>query len=364
MDYEQDQKYIEKESSIVNGNIIILNIISGGKMPKYSLIVPVYNVEKYISACINSILNQTFDDYEVIIVDDGSTDCSLKAIEEIAENNKEKIKVIHQENQGLGEARNTGLRHANGEYIWFIDSDDTIDVSALRQIDEKIQKEDLDIVIFDMIDVDEKGEKLGVELGVSFEHQEMFSLSDNSQLLFMSPSACNKVFKREIFKNSNIFFPRRVWFEDLYTIPKIYLQASRIAYINKGLYLYLQRKGSIMKNTNVEKNSDIISALDEIISYYKARNKYEEYKMEIAYLAIINVYLLASVRVIMGNRKSGLLKKIKIYMKEEFGDYRKNEYYFLLPRKYKLTLHLLDNELYGLVEMLFWIKGRFKTNRR
>lgn len=332
-------------------------------MPKYSLIVPVYNVEKYINDCINSILKQNYEDYEIIIVDDGSTDGSWKRIQEIVEGNEKKIKVVHQENQGLGGARNTGLRQAEGEYIWFIDSDDTIDAFALKQIDEVIQKNDLDIIVFDMVDVDNEGKKVGTELGVSFEHQEVFSLNEYPQMLFMPPSACNKVFKKKIFENSNIFFPCRVWFEDLHTVPKTYLHASRIGYINKGLYLYLQRTGSIMKNSNIEKNSDIIDAIEDVISYYKMQNEYEKYRTEIEYMAIINVYLLASIRVIRGNPHSDLLKRIKKYMEKEFGEYRKNEYYFMIPRKYKLILYLLDRELYGWVKMLFHVKEQFNKMR-
>ena len=91
-------------------------------MPKYSLIVPVYNVQKYIEKCISSILDQDYANYEIIIVDDGSTDKSAEIIDRIANLNRDKIVSIHQENKGLGGARNTGLEKATGKYVWFIDS--------------------------------------------------------------------------------------------------------------------------------------------------------------------------------------------------------------------------------------------------
>ena len=329
-------------------------------MPKYSLIVPVYNVEKYIEACIDSILKQDYKDYEIIIVDDGSTDHSIEKIKRVLRYNKEKIKVIHQENKGLGGARNTGLHQAKGDYIWFIDSDDTIAPFALSYIDEVISKYQVDMLVFDRVNVNENGEQLESEEGVSFNHSNIFSLNVNPEMLFMSPSACNKIFNKNLFEKTNISFPNRVWFEDLYTVPKLYLHASKMGYINKALYLYLQRDGSIMRNTNVEKNNDIIGALDEVIEYYKKEKKYTEYFAEIEYLAIINVYLLTSIRVIKGDKKSKLLKKIKNYMKINFYNYDKNKYYCLIPPKYKLVLKLLDKEQYWLVDWLFRIKEKLK----
>ena len=130
------------------------------KMPKYSLIVPVYNVQKYIEKCISSILDQDYANYEIIIVDDGSTDKSAEIIDRIANLNRDKIVSIHQENKGLGGARNTGLEKATGKYVWFIDSDDTIAPYSLKHLDEFIQKQEVDILVFDRVAIDELGNEM------------------------------------------------------------------------------------------------------------------------------------------------------------------------------------------------------------
>lgn len=326
-------------------------------MPKYSLIVPVYNVQKYIEKCISSILDQDYANYEIIIVDDGSTDKSAEIIDRITNLNRDKIVSIHQENKGLGGARNTGLEKATGKYVWFIDSDDTIAPYSLKHLDEFIQKQEVDILVFDRVAIDELGNEMETEVGVDFEHEDIFSLEKNPQMLYMSPSACNKIFRKELFEKTKICFPDKIWFEDLYTIPKLYFHANKMGYLHESLYLYLQRDGSIMNNRNVEKNIDITTAVNEIITYYKKEKKYEQYHSELEYLAIINVYLLASVRVIRGNRKSELLKGLKAYMKDNFPNYKSNIYYSLIPEKYKLLLRLLDKEQYWLIKMLFLIKS-------
>lgn len=329
-------------------------------MLKYSLIVPVYNVQKYIEKCISSILDQDYANYEIIIVDDGSTDKSAEIIDRIANLNRDKIVSIHQENKGLGGARNTGLEKATGKYVWFIDSDDTIAPYSLKHLDEFIQKQEVDILVFDRVAIDELGNEMETEVGVDFEHEDIFSLEKNPQMLYMSPSACNKIFRKELFEKTKICFPDKIWFEDLYTIPKLYLQADKMGYLHESLYLYLQRDGSIMNNRSVEKNIDITTAANEIITYYKKEKKYEQYHSELEYLTIINVYLLASVRVIRGNRKSELLKGLKAYMKDNFPNYKSNVYYPLVPEKYKLLLRLLDKEQYWLIKMLFLIKSHLR----
>ena len=138
-------------------------------MPKYSLIVPVYNVQKYIEKCISSILDQDYANYEIIIVDDGSTDKSAEIIDRIANLNRDKIVSIHQENKGLGGARNTGLEKATGKYVWFIDSDDTIAPYSLKHLDEFIQKQEVDILVFDRVAIDELGNEMETEVGVDFD---------------------------------------------------------------------------------------------------------------------------------------------------------------------------------------------------
>lgn len=328
-------------------------------MSKYSLIVPVYNVEKYVEKCLHSILMQNYTDYEVIVVDDGSTDKSGKIVDRIMSERPEKIQVIHQENRGLGGARNTGLALARGEYIWFIDSDDTIEQNALEELEKFLSKNTAEIVVFDCLYVDQDGKEISYEQGFS-KKGTVSSLKDNPELLFMPNSACNKIYSRSLFEKTEVTFQENKWFEDLGTIVKLYPYANKIGYLDKPLYLYLQRQGSIMKNPNVEKNKEIIEIFDSIISYYKNSRLYNTYKAEIEFLAILHVYLLASVRVVKIDYRNSLLKKFKQYILDKFPDYKNNKYNYLLCKKYKLILFLLDKERYFELRILFSITGKTK----
>lgn len=328
-------------------------------MPKYSLIVPVYNVENYIENCINSILVQDYKDYEVIIVDDGSIDASGYKADKIAKLNSEKVKVIHQKNKGLGGARNSGLMKASGEYVWFIDSDDTIANNALKEIDDFIVKHKVDLVVFDYLYVDEKGKKLSREVGFS-KPGTISTLEETPEMLFMANSACNKVYRKDLFEMTGVLFPEHKWFEDLCTVVKLYPFAKKIGYLDKELYFYLQRSGSIMKNKNIERNYEIIDVFTSLISYFEKINLYSKYYNEIEYLAIIHVYLLASVRVLKVDSNNRLLKEFKNYLEEKFPEYKNNQYYNSMSKKNKLILALLDKEKYFLLKVLFKINSKLK----
>ena len=206
-----------------------------------SIIIPVYNTGRYLEKCVTSILMTSFDSYEIIIVDDGSTDDSLSVAQEIVQRNLGKIRVIHQANQGLGGARDTGINAASGKYLFFIDSDDYLAPHALDRIAEAFSA-DFDIAIFDAIQVDEKGKEIQKVCGCH--NRQMHTLSEFPELLFEYPAAWNKIIEKSFMISTNIFYPTNVWFEDLSTISKLYLHAKKILYIPEPLYCYVMRKGS------------------------------------------------------------------------------------------------------------------------
>ena len=208
-------------------------------MPKFSVIIPMYNVEDYIEKCILSVLNQTFTDFEIIVVDDGATDKSAQRAEKLAKENPQKIKLIHQENKGLGGARNTGLSHATGDYIWFVDSDDFIKESALEEINAFIKKTGAQMVVFDYCTVDENDNAGAMVYGCD-KPDEIFSMEKYPEMLFMPNSACNKVYERSLFEKTSVTFPEREWFEDLSTVIKLYPYIERAGYLNQCLYFYFQ----------------------------------------------------------------------------------------------------------------------------
>lgn len=323
--------------------------------PKISVIVPVYNVEKYLSKCLDSILFQDFEDYEVIIVNDGSTDNSEQVAKEYVEKHPEKFKLISQKNGGLGAARNTGIESASGEYFFFVDSDDTISRDALKTLYELATKRNADIILFDLGIIDENGKNIGIAAGSKNENVEQ-NLKGNHSLFFDPPSACNKFFKASLFKETGIRFPGRVWYEDLRTIPKLYLKADNILYVNKPLYNYVQRKGSIMNNTDVSRNKEIIDALEDLIHYFKKHSLFDKFEEELEYLAIYHVLLQGSIRVNKLNYKHPLMELFNKYMVENFPDYMNNKYLNEMTKKERIILHLLTKKRYRILNMLLKAK--------
>ena len=150
---------------------------------KVSVIIPVYNTEEYLAQCLNSLVRQTLDDIEILVVDDGSTDGSLKIAKEFEAANPSKIRVLAKENGGQASARNMALKHATGEYLGFVDSDDWVDTAMYQQMYDVAVREDADIVICDMED--------HYPTHVVYHHSSQFESKFK-----VTPSACNKIFRR------------------------------------------------------------------------------------------------------------------------------------------------------------------------
>lgn len=328
-------------------------------MPKISVVIPVYNVEAYLPQCIDSVLAQNFEDYEVILVNDGSTDGSL-AIAQQYERTNEKVKLISQENKGLGGARNTGIQHASGEFICFIDSDDTIAPDTLATAADTIDRLNCDIAIFDLEYVNENGATLSVLQGMD-ENLESFDLASHRSVLFCPSSACNKIFRRTLFTENQILFPERVWFEDIRTITKLYPHASKMCYIPKPFYKYLQRAGSIMHSAKVSRNAEIMEALADVIAYYREHGYYDDYRAELEYLVIENVYVLASFRVLKQDPKHPLLGEFQAFLEQYAPDHASNPYLTRLGRKNQLIYRLLLKRRYGLLRLLIRMQALLRS---
>lgn len=217
-----------------------------GEKNLFSIIVPVYNVEKYLDKCLASILRQTFKNFECIIIDDGSPDNSNAIIDKYVKLDQ-CFKVIHQKNMGLSAARNAGLDIAKGEYVVFVDSDDYIADDYLEKFALKIADTDADIVICGFIEAYKDYEKNKVFAAESTEVIKQNILAD------VWPSyVWNKCYKKDLF--TNIRFPVGKIFEDILTIPKLCLYARKIVCIPDKLYYYnRQNENSITANMSSEK---------------------------------------------------------------------------------------------------------------
>lgn len=227
-----------------------------------SVVVPVYNVELYLDKCINSILVQSFENIEIILVDDGSTDDSGNICDRyVAIDNR--VKVIHKDNGGLSDARNVGIRNARGEWLAFIDSDDYITSDALEQLYTAAVENDCQIGVCNMVRIYEDGEK------ESFYNptEELIVLEGNNRFETLNqPSVCNKLFKAELFKK--VHFPKGKYYEDTFIYHKLVYQASRIVLTGLDSYYYLSRRGSILDQKKyTDRYFDMVEAVYERVKF-------------------------------------------------------------------------------------------------
>ncbi len=234
---------------------------------KISIIVPVYNVEDYIEKCLMSVINQTFKDFELIIVNDQTNDNSINiAIEVLEKCKKINYRIINRErNGGLSAARNSGLYVAQGQYVCFLDSDDWWNSKMLEELYHIAITENADIISSNYFEVFNEKE---IEI-ISITNKMSFSSLDacKEALLFnaIKPSAWSKMFKLELFKKNNILFPDNRYFEDVPTIINLILSADKIIVIPKCLYYYVKtRAGSIMNQKKIKYVRDYLYMINSI----------------------------------------------------------------------------------------------------
>ena len=325
---------------------------------KLSIIIPTYNVEEYLAKCLDSVIYPQLTDYEIIIVNDGSTDRSLAVAEEYRSKYPSLIRIISQENGGLGAARNTGIEAAAGEYLIFLDSDDSLAENAVTEILARLN-EDFDLCVFGMISVNENGEEVN-KIPVCT-RDGVFDLEAYPELLLSAHSACNKICRRSLFIAGGIRFPGRVWYEDMRTMPKLYLLSEKICTDPRRWYVYLQRSGSITNNANVEKNLQIIDAADDLISYYKSAGVFDQYKEELEYSVFFHQLLTASVRVCVVSAGHPALKELREDYIKKFPDFQSNKYIKNMPLKYRLLSRLILAGRTGAVKLIMTVNNQIKN---
>lgn len=244
-------------------------------MVKISIIVPVYNVEKYLRKCLDSLLNQRLEEIEILVIDDGSTDSSAAIMKEFQEQFPLKIKSFTKENGGLSDARNFGLDRVNGEFIGFVDSDDFVSEEMFEEMYALAKKHNAEMVICNLQKVDEEG-NITQKLTQIPNLPEKIDLRENFSLFSdISYFACNKIFKKELFLTKR--FKVGIHFEDIQLIPQLVLASKTIAQTQKYHYQYLERLYSISK-THTEKGLDILRAVEEVKVAFE-NSKYAEQKI-------------------------------------------------------------------------------------
>ena len=301
-------------------------------MKKVSVIVPVYNVENYIVKCINSIVNQKLEDIEIIVVNDGTLDNSIKLIEENFKD--ERIKIYNKQNGGAASAKNYGIKKATGEYVFFVDGDDFIDECLLKMYNKAIEKKS-NLVICDYFKYYETEDKEYIPIIPFYDKNNM-----KCSVISMPGPVC-KLIKREIIINNNIEFLEKHCFEDNAIMPYLCALCGSFEYINEPYYYYLQREGSALNKNKYSKSwEDIFSSLNHLYNKFIESNLLIKYCDELEYIYIEYLLHAANLKFIGFEEGINNIKKVSEVMKEKFPNWKKNKYYKKHNIKYKIVCNL------------------------
>ncbi len=250
-------------------------------MHKISVIIPIYNVEKYLHKCVDSVINQTYTDLEIILVDDGSPDNCPAICDEYAKKDN-RIVVVHKQNGGLSDARNKGIEVSTGNYITFLDSDDYLELDALEIFHSRMIKDGSDLAVASVFCIDELGNGIAsINDSIPIKDEVITGDAGLNNLLIEKywyyVIACSKLYKRELF--NDLSFVKGKLHEDEFMVHKIFHKCKKISCIQKPLYMYLQRSASIT-NTNYSINRlDSVEAFLDRYWFFVSINKKTEAAM-------------------------------------------------------------------------------------
>lgn len=292
---------------------------------KVSIIVPVYNVENYVSKCLDSLVNQTLSNIEIIVINDGSTDNSIDIIKKYEQKYQDKMIVIDKKNEGVGEARNCGIKVAKGEYLGFVDSDDYVELNMFEKLYNKANENNSDIAICQFKNVDEDYNFLETE--TIYLDSNINTKTDLNQLIKINPAPWNKIYKKDLFTKNDIYFTK-LWFEDLEAITKVILSSDSITFVEEKLYCYLYRRSTSSSNIiKKDKLYDIFSIFDSIILYLKEKELYNLYQEVIEYYFIKHIcsYLI-QIKSLDNVEYDEVSRRVKKYLNENFKKWSNNKY--------------------------------------
>ncbi|ABQ87515.1 MULTISPECIES: glycosyltransferase family 2 protein [Methanobrevibacter] len=262
-------------------------------MPQISVVVPVYNVEKYLRECLDSLANQTFEDFEVICVNDGSDDSSPDILEEYASED-ERFKIVSQENKGLSGARNTGMNYIKGRYLLFLDSDDWLELNALELLYNHANALNSEMVIFPYRYFNqetkqyEENDFTKLNMFDSSVDNKNFNYKNIPETVFRIPHESIKLYDVKTLKKLAVKFPEGLNYEDAYFFYKIFFKLNKVSIIRTPIYNYRIRNDSIC-TTGTEKSFDIFKILTSIKNFLKEDEIYESFKDEFILFTVINL---------------------------------------------------------------------------
>jgi len=326
---------------------------------KISVVMPVYNVERYLPTCLDSIVTQTLPDIEIIVVNDGSPDNSIKILEEYQSRYPDRMKVFTTENRGVSHARNYGLKHATGEFILFVDSDDFIEKDMCEKLYSKAIRDQNDIVICGRYNVFERehvGELTKEAAGTNLINHNFRLVDETYELAHISPFPWDKLFRRSILEG--LEFPENMRFEDLVLVFEACCKADRIGVIEEPLYNYRRTTQGGFLASFSEQTLDIVKAFQLVFDFMKKHGYFETFHDELEYICTRH-FLYRYPALFKGSNKGKLAIKIEIikktqeFLDQELPNWRTNHYlkYSSGALKAKLKLYTNKNKMIRLTRI-------------
>lgn len=291
---------------------------------KISVIIPVYNVKQYLHKCLDSVLMQTYKDFEIICINDGSTDESLEILEEYAASDQ-RLQYYSIPNGGQANARNIGIKNAQGEFVCFIDSDDTIEPEMLEKMIRVQEEDQCDLVVCGIERVFDEGSNLlerSFSYDASLKEKHCVTIHEYPEIItVINNSPFSKLIRKDIIQKNEIEFPVGYIYEDMVFTHKLLATGLTISVFKDKCYRYVVRKGSTMTSKK-SKVTDMFAAYKMITDYYKTKKIEHEFKNELNYLGLYHVGIGTSYRMFR-SKQYGLVKSLKVckaYLKDNGCD--------------------------------------------
>ncbi len=339
-----------------------------------TVILPIYNVEKYLDRCINSVVNQTYRNLEILLIDDGSTDACPQMCDEWAARDA-RIRVIHKENQGLGFARNTGIENANGEYVCFFDSDDYIEATTVEKAYSRADEENADIVSFGLYFVDENGEVTGrfaCPLGeVSYADNEVTDFyfpeliapdpnGSGQKNFYMSP--CLMLYSLKLIRENNWKFvsEREIISEDVYSLLGLFKYVKKVAVIPEAFYYYCSNNGSLSRSYRSDRTEKLNYFYEEAKKLCE-KMKYDEeiiHRVSKPYLSFM-ISALKQESIASNSKKENKIRIKKLINDKTLQDVLKANKKDRVSLTRRILFYAIRNRMYTLCYLL--LKGKANT---
>lgn len=294
-------------------------------MAAIDIIVPVYNVEKYLTRCVDSLLNQTFNDIRILLIDDGSTDSSPVICDRYAAE-YENVEVVHKPNGGQSSARNVGLGMVNAEYVMFLDSDDYFEIRTCEKVYRKAEEERADVVAFEIALLDKEGKIRPYDAKLLEVSDTALSCEQKKQLFFCFGHIVNKLYRHSVLEG--VSFPEGLILEDYYWGCVIANRVNRWATLKEALYCYCENPNSTTHAPSLKHKFDKFKIMELVIKHYRDNGLYEDYYDCIEYLYTMFCFVNGCKSAILGyDYPDDVIEYARKMIRQMFPNFWKNTYY-------------------------------------